>query len=128
MKEKRRAIRVVALVIAIALLNLGDLFMTLQYREINMMVEGNSVAAKLVYYPSPWPLIFYKVGSVGFACFIFIQLREKKLVEIVAFSMVILFSLLILVWQGYMDAIDEITSGSNDIHETYRAIQQMKEN
>lgn len=128
MKEKRRAIRVVALVFAIALLNLGDLFMTLQYREINMMVESNVVAAQFVYHPSPWPLIFYKVGSVGFACFVFIQLRKKKLVEIVAFSMVILFSLLILVWQGYMDAIDDITSGSNNAHETYKAIQHMKEN
>lgn len=123
MKEKRRAIRVVALVIAIALLNLGDLFMTLQYREIDMMVESNSVAAKLVYHPSPWPLIFYKIGSVGFACFIFIQLREKKLVEVVAFSMVIIFSLLILVWQSYINTINEIAnSGYGEA-----AIQQMKE-
>lgn len=124
MKEKRRAIRVVALVFAIALLNLGDLFMTLQYRKINMMIESNVVAANLVYHPNPWPLIFYKFGCVGSACFIFIQLRKKKLVEIVAFSMVIIFSLLILIWQSYMNAIDGISNSGYNLNET---IKQMKD-
>lgn len=123
MKEKRRAIRVLTLVFAIAMLNLGDLFMTLQYRDINMMVESNTVAAGLVYHSSPWPLIFYKIGSVGFALSVFVQLRKKKLVEVVAFSMVIIFSILIFVWQNYMDAIDDI---SNDKDGGHSMIQQMK--
>lgn len=127
MKEKRRAIRVITLVFAIALLNLGDLFMTLQYRKINMMVESNAVAANFVYHPNPWPLIFYKIGCVGFACFVFIQLRKKKIIEIVAFSMVIVFSILILIWQGYMDAIDDITNGSNTVRELERTIENMKD-
>jgi hypothetical protein len=106
--EDRRAFRVLWIVFALALFNLGDLLMTLEYRHVNLMVEDNSVAAKLVYHPNPWPLIIYKVCFVTIALSIFVQLRRKLLVEIAGICMLIMFVSLTIMWYGYMDAIDDM--------------------
>ena len=100
--------------------------MTLEYRHVNLMVEDNSLAAALVYNPSPWPLIIYKCSFVIIALSIFIQLRKRLLVEVVTILMLIMFTCLTVVWYGYMDAIDDLVASTP--HENLmRTVEKMQQ-
>src|SRR5262245_27522846 len=65
---KRRAVRVLALTAAIALMSAADLYITLVYLKSGGMSEGNPLARWVMATGSAGALAGWKLVSVGVAC------------------------------------------------------------
>lgn len=106
----RRAIRVVALVIAIILMSLGDLSMTLtQLRSVGMG-EANPIARYVMSFNSPSLLAVWKCATVALACAIFLWARHRRSTEIACWTCAALLLALTIGWIQYANEAHKLTS------------------
>lgn len=103
---QRRTIRILSLLIAILIFNIGDLVMTLAYKESGMMIENNVVAAGIVHNDSVAALILFKSSLIFIGFAILWTCRKQTSSEIGCWLMLAVLTLLTLKWSEYIDAIN----------------------
>src|SRR5258706_12723174 len=77
-----RGPRVVALLTAVAILSLADLYMTLTHVMSFGMLEQNPVARMIMACGSPMALVAWKLVTVGFAIGVMYWLRRRPAAEL----------------------------------------------
>ena len=103
--KKRRSFRVFTAIFAIVLFHISDLYMTLQYRGLNLMIESNQIARVVIYEVSPLPLIFYKTVLTLIGCSLLIRYKDRISAEIACWFILSILIIVIAKWTLYMDAI-----------------------
>ena len=100
-RNAHRSRRVVILLIALALLSLGDLYATLTHATSLGMVEVNPIAAYLIGAGSMIGLILYKLGTVGVSIAALAKVRAHAAGECAAWLLVGVMVVLTLHWYQY---------------------------
>lgn len=103
-----RGKRVAILLAAIALLSLGDLYMTLAYATSVGMFESNPLARFVMSFGSPALVATWKLGSLLLACTIFYWARRSRYAEMGVWGCTLLLCWLTCHWGAYVDQIHEI--------------------
>lgn len=100
------------LLIALTLLNLGDLHMTLQFLRGVGMSEGNPVARWIVSHDALGGalVVAYKVLLIGGASVIFYRFRHSRVAELGCWACVALLVWLTLQWSDYSEEIPSLTT------------------
>ncbi len=104
-----RSERVFVLVLAIALMCLGDLAMTLDHARTIGLFEANPLARELMRQHSPEFLLAFKGGSIFIGCSLLLYLRKARIAELGAWAALFAMTLLCLHWNGYSQGLSEIT-------------------
>lgn len=104
-----RAQRVTCLVIATALMCLGDLFMTMHHAKTIGLFEANPIAREVMRQHSPEVLMLFKGCSIGIGCSLLFYLRKARIAELGAWAVLGAMTLLCLHWNGYSQGLAEIT-------------------
>ncbi|MCA3005634.1 MAG: DUF5658 family protein [Planctomycetaceae bacterium] len=91
--HRRRSVRVAVLVTAIALMSLGDLYMTLTFLTHGGMSEGNPIARWVMSFNCEWLLSAWKVILLGVTCGLLLLTRRTRSAEIAAW-----FCVAVMVW------------------------------
>jgi len=105
--------RVVALLTAVAILSLADLYMTLTHVMSVGMLEQNPVARMIMAHGSPMGLVVWKSVTVGFAIGVMFWLRRRPSAEIGALFCVGVLTWLTFRWVNYNDQVSHLTQ---DLH------------
>lgn len=105
-----RGKRVAILLSAIALLSLGDLYMTLSYATSGGMFESNPVARFVMSFGSPALVATWKLGSLLLACTILYWARRTRYAEVGTWACTLFLAWLTCHWIAYMDQFHEIES------------------
>jgi hypothetical protein len=96
-----RAQRVVTLIIACALMSMGDLYMTLTYVSTVGMVEVNPLARALMGLGSAWWIVAWKVALTLLGAGILIWFRRRRGTELAAWVVACAMTLLTLHWVSF---------------------------
>lgn len=104
---RRRNVRVIALLTAIVLLSLGDLYMTLVHVRTVGMFEGNPLARTVMSLNSPALLSLWKLATIVATVGILFWVRRTRQAELGAWLCLIVLTWLTLRWAMYSDAIAE---------------------
>ncbi len=108
--ERRRSARVLTLVAAIALMSVGDLYMTMVHLRGAGMVEMNPFARLVIQYQAPWVLIAWKLGTSGLAAGILAACRKKRVAELAAIACCVVMTALTVQWIRYSDQASRSTA------------------
>lgn len=119
--ERRRAVRVVTLCIAVFLLGLGDLYNTIVHMNNFGMVELNPLARHMVEAKAELPLILFKLGSLGIAIGLFLRVRYHRSAEYGAWVMAAVMVALTWHWHMYNDVM-QVTLASMEADDVTRYI------
>jgi hypothetical protein len=103
--------RVIALLAAVVILSLADLFMTLTHAMSVGMLEQNPVARLIMAYGNPQALVAWKLLTVGFAVWVMYRLRRRPSAEIGALFCVVVLTWLTCRWVKYNDQVSQLTQG-----------------
>lgn len=104
-----RGHRVIALLAAVVILSLADLYMTLTHAMSVGMLEQNPVARMIMAYGSPQGLIAWKLLTVGFAVWVMYRLRARPSAELGAVFCVAVLTWLTCRWTTYNDQVAQLT-------------------
>jgi hypothetical protein len=104
---RRRKVRVLALLTAVILLSLGDLYMTLVHVRSVGMFEGNPVARTVMAMNSPALLAGWKLATVVATVGILYWVRRTRQGELGAWLCLCVLTWLTLRWATYSDTIAE---------------------
>lgn len=96
--------------LAILAFHIGDLLMTLFYRDSGLMLEGNIVAAELVYGESTAAVILFKASMLFVAFVIFWSCRRRITTELACWLILLVMTALTIKWTLYIDAAYELHS------------------
>lgn len=118
MTPDARSQRVTILVLAAALMSLGDLYMTLTYVMSIGMVEVNPIARHLMSMDSPLPVVLFKVSLTLFGTTVLMWFRRRRAAEIAAWFVFLGMTILTMHWRGYSTQVAEMT-------EEYQALTQV---
>ena len=110
---RARGPRVVALLAAVAILSLADLYMTLTHAMNFGMLEQNPVARMIMAHGSPMGLVAWKLVTVGFAIGVMSWLRRRPSAELGALFCVCVLTWLTFRWATYNDQVSHLTE---DLH------------
>lgn len=113
LQARRRAIRVILLMLTIAALSVGDLVLTLTYVRSVGMTEANPIARYVMSFDSAWLLAGWKFASVGLACLIFYIARYKRSGELAAWVACSVLTLLTFHWLNYTHEVEKFTHSLN---------------
>jgi hypothetical protein len=94
--------RVAVLVAMIAVVSLGDLYMTLTYLNNGGMAEGNPVARWVMSLGCPWLLTVWKIGMVIFTCTVLFVFKKRGTTEVAAWVCCIAMAWLSVQWSVYV--------------------------
>lgn len=103
-----RSRRVLLLLIAIAALSLGDLYMTLTHLTEFGMLEANPIARLVMSTGSPALLAFWKISSILVTVGLLYLTRHKAIAEIAAVFCVCVLVWLTFRWAAYSEAMATI--------------------
>jgi hypothetical protein len=98
-----RSMRVIAMLLAIALMSAGDFVMTLEHLRGPGLAEANPIARYVIEHGSAWVLGAFKFGSVGLAIGILYAFRRRRLVEAATFGCFCVLAALCVQWIQYSD-------------------------
>jgi hypothetical protein len=119
---RRRPIRVICLVTAVALMSLADLYITIIYLRTVGMGEANPIARYVMEHGSQNMLILWKCASVSLACIIFVKYRSRAIAEAASwFAFAVLIWLLIR-WIGYADEVWRLTPALHTLSDAESAL------
>jgi hypothetical protein len=104
-----RTWRVLALILAIVALSLGDLYMTLTYLKSGGMGEANPVARWVINHGSPGLLVFWKVATVAVASLILFYARRRASAEVAAWGCCFVLTWLTVRWHSYAEEVSRAT-------------------
>lgn len=107
--DRRRAIRVWALTIAIVAMSLGDLSMTLTHLRAVGMGEGNPIARYVIGFNSPALLATWKCATVALACAIFLWARHRRSAEVACWACAGVLAALTVGWIHYANEASKLT-------------------
>lgn len=102
---RRRPARVLALLAAVVLLSLGDLWMTLTHLRTVGMFEANPLAREVINLNSPLALAAWKLATVALAVGILFRLRARRAGEAGAWVCVAVLTWLTVHWVRYSDEL-----------------------
>jgi Domain of unknown function (DUF5658) len=108
-----RSWRVVALLVAVALMSLGDYFMTLEHLRGPGLVEGNPIARFIVNHGSGFSLGLYKFGTVGVAIGILYYHRRQRIAEGASMAAFTLLMALCVQWIIYSNELSALAQESD---------------
>lgn len=123
----RRALRVTLLLVAVALMSLGDLYMTMTHLTGVGMMEDNPLARAIMSYNSPGLLAAWKLASVTLALSILFWARRTRHGEWAAWFCAGVLAWLTVRWVRYSDDLASLTPAIAQIAETdhrWMAIEQ----
>lgn len=100
---KGRPARVLILVIAIAALGLGDLYMTTAFLTSGGMSEGNPIARWIMSFNCVWLLSAWKVMLLGVTCLLLLVTRRSRAAEIAAWLCAAVMLWLAVRWMAYAE-------------------------
>lgn len=106
--DAMRARRVSVLVLAFAVLGVGDLALTLSYMTGMGLFEGNPIARTLALGGGAGTLAVFKLLTIALSAVILFGLRTKRSAELAAWLCFVAMSLVSLEWQKYSTSADEI--------------------
>jgi len=95
-RPSRRTIRVSMLLLVIAAISLGDLYLTLTFLKSGGMNEGNPIARYIMSFDCQWLLSAWKVLLTMSACGILLGCRKARSAEIAAW-----FGVAVMVWLAF---------------------------
>lgn len=104
-----RAERVSLLLLATALMCLGDLAMTMYHAKNIGLFEANPLAREVLRHHSPEVLLLFKGGSILLGCSLLFYLRKVRIAELGSWAVLAAMTLLCLHWSGYSQGLAEIT-------------------
>lgn len=107
-RPEHRARRVLWLVIAVAIMSAGDLYMTLTHAMGPGFLESNPVARLVMSTGSPWILGLYKLCTAGPALLILWLYRHRRVAELGAWLGLCMLLWLTLQWAMYSEAVTDI--------------------
>lgn len=107
--ERARGIRTITVLIAVALLSLGDLYMTLAFATSVGMIENNPIARAVMAIGHPNLLIYWKLATVGATTLLIFRCRRSRVGELGGWLCLAILLWLTLRWQTYSDAMPELT-------------------
>lgn len=108
-EERRRTIRVGTLVVASALLGLGDLDMTLSFVTSIGMSEANPLARAFMSYGSTWPVVLFKLATMALGLGVLWRLRKHRIAEAAGWMILAVMVALTVHWLAYSSAVAECT-------------------
>jgi hypothetical protein len=103
--ERRRSARVLALIVAITLMSLGDLYMTMVHLRGFGMLEMNPIARLVMRYHAPWVLVLWKVATVLLGAGILARFRCRRSAELAAILCCSVMTALTIQWIRYSDQV-----------------------
>lgn len=109
-RTRARCRRVFLLVTLIAILSLGDLWVTLTLLNSLGMEEVNPLAAFIIRHQSPIGLILFKVGSVLACVSIILVVRHRRQGEMAAWIAAGILILLTARWSAYTNEVSNFNS------------------
>jgi len=101
--------RMAALLVAIVIISIADLYMTLAHATGPGMLEANPIARAIMTNGAPSTLIAWKVLTVGFGVAILIRLRRSAWAEAGAWLCFGLLTWLSFQWLDYNSHIHDLT-------------------
>jgi hypothetical protein len=104
-RDHRRSARVLALVAAISLMSLGDLYMTLVHLRGFGMIEMNPLARLVMQHHATWVLIAWKLASITLCAGILSIFRHRRSAELGAILCFAVLTALTLQWIRYSDQV-----------------------
>lgn len=110
-----RGARVAALVVAVALMSLGDLYMTLEHLRTIGLNEGNPVARYVIAYNCPWVLIAWKCACIALSSIIFLRWRTRWSSEVGVWLCFFVMAWLSIRWMQYSEELTDATSALHAI-------------
>jgi uncharacterized membrane protein YczE len=110
-----RAKRVIALLVGIVLMSLGDLYMTLQHLTHIGMLEDNPLALAIMQYGSSWGLAAWKLCTIALAAGILLYARRRASAEAGALFCCIVMTWLTSRWVDYSDHLTSITRDAPEL-------------
>lgn len=108
-----RPTRVVVLVVAVALMGLGDLCMTMMHLSTIGMNEANPIARYVMQYNLPWVLVAWKCACIALSSLIFFRFRTRVSVELGVWFCCLVMAWLSVRWIRYSD---EMMSATPALH------------
>lgn len=100
---RRRDVRVAALLVAIACMSLGDLYMTMMFLTHGGMAESNPIARAVMLHNSPAMLAIWKLATVALSVGILFYVRRRSIGEAAAWAGCAVMTLLTLHWINYIN-------------------------
>ena len=90
--------RVITLLIAVALISIGDLVMTLTYATSVGMMEVNPLARMVMAFNSPMLVVLWKALTAGFGITVLTMLRSRWTAEVAAWICFAAMMMLLMHW------------------------------
>ncbi|MDX2147750.1 MAG: DUF5658 family protein [Planctomycetota bacterium] len=106
-----RSERVVILLIAMAVFNLADLYMTLLFSTSVGMIESNPLARLVMEYNCPNLLTAWKLGSLTLTLVILYWARKTRVAEFAAWLALVVLVWLTIQWDLYSAEMHTLTPG-----------------
>jgi len=110
-----RGRRVTALLAAVAVLSLADLYMTMVHLMTFGMLEGNPIARYAMATWSPAALVTWKLVTVAFAVGVLFALRRRWTAELAAVFCCGVMLWLTVRWAAYNEQVTELTREMHEI-------------
>lgn len=107
---RHRQARVAAVLAAVVLLSLADLYMTLVHLLNFGLLEGNPVARAIMEHGSPAALIMWKLLTTGFAVGVLFWARRRWTAELGAVFCCLAMVWLLVRWTAYNDQIHRVAT------------------
>jgi hypothetical protein len=104
-----RGRRVAILLMAVAVLSVGDLYMTMVHLMTYGMLEGNPIARQIIAHGSPAGLVVWKLVTVGLAVGILYWARRRWTAEVGAVFCCVVMAWLTARWAIYNNDIVQMT-------------------
>lgn len=101
--------RMVAILTAICLMSLADLYMTMAHATGAGMIEANPIARAIMRAGSPSTLILWKLATVGLGVAILVRLRRSGWAEAGAWLCLVVLAWLSMRWIDYSDQVGALT-------------------
>ncbi len=106
---RQRSVRVIALVLAVAIVSLADLYLTLTYLHGAGMHEANPLARWIMSYNCSWLLAGWKLMLLGVTCSILYVTRHSRSAEVAAWVCCGVMLWLAGQWTQYADKAPALT-------------------
>jgi hypothetical protein len=110
-----RSKRVIALLVGVVFMSLGDLYMTLQHLTQFGMLEANPFAHAIMQYGSSWGLGAWKLSTVALAAGILFWARRRASAEAGALVCCLIMTWLTVRWVRYSDHLTSITRDAPEL-------------
>lgn len=106
---RSRGERTLIVLIGVALLSLGDLYMTLTFATSVGMIEGNPIARAVMALNCPILLIWWKAVMLVVTIALLVACRKRRVGELGAWLCLFILLWLTVRWGHYSDAMPELT-------------------